>query len=313
MYLNYLILAHKNLAQVDRLIDNLMGESTYVYIHIDKRVPAIEIKKYRFASSDRVKVIRNRIAIYWGGFSMVRATLNLMKAASSKEREGYYILLSGQDFPLRSNENIYSFFQENQGSEFMNFWKMPYKGWVNGGLDRIKYYWFVDKIGMYNSNLFCRFQQENNMERAYFKDYPPYGGSQWWCLTLHCIRYMLDFIERHPVVCDFFETTLIPDESFFSTILLNSPFSGNVVNDNLRYIVFEGGKPHPNLLGITDFSRIIDSEKLWARKFDINHDQSVLTQIEEHISKFKEPYVDTPSTGSICSNQEEPAQVRLQM
>jgi hypothetical protein len=288
MYLNYLILAHKNLAQVDRLIDNLMGDHTYVYIHIDKRVPAEQIRKYRFASQNRVKVIRNRVAVYWGGFSMVKATLSLMKAASAEGRPGYYTLLSGQDFPLQSNESIRSFFQENEGKEFMNYWRMPYKGWVNGGLDRIKYYWFVDKIGMYNSDLFCRFQRENNMERAYFKDYPPHGGSQWWCLSLDCVRYMLDFIERHPSVPEFFEMTLIPDESFFSTILLNSPFRENVVNDNLRYIVFEGGKPHPNLLGENDFSRLMESGKLWARKFDETHDHTILDRIEECISRLQE-------------------------
>lgn len=288
MYLNYLILAHKNLAQVDRLIDNLMGDYTYIYIHIDKRVPAEQIRKHRFASQSRVKVIRNRVAVYWGGFSMVKATLNLMKAASAGGRPGYYTLLSGQDFPLQSNESIRSFFQKNEGKEFMNYWRMPYKGWVNGGLDRIKYYWFVDKIGMYNSDLFCRFQRENNMERAYFKDYPPYGGSQWWCLSLDCVRYMLDFIERHPSVPEFFEMTLIPDESFFSTILLNSPYSENVVNDNLRYIVFEGGRPHPNLLGADDFPRLMESGKLWARKFDEAHDHTVLDRIEECISRLQE-------------------------
>lgn len=286
MYINYLLLAHKNLAQVDRLIANLLNDHTYVYIHIDKGVSMVEIKRHRFATEERVKIIRNRIAVSWGGFSMVRATLNLMRTAAKHGKPGYCVLMSGQDFPLQSSEAIHSFFLANRGKEYMQYWRLPYNGWVNGGLDRIKYYWFVDKIGMYNSDLFVSFQKDNKMERAYFRDFPPYGGSQWWCLTLNCVNYILDFIERHPIVVDFFELTLIPDESFFTTIVLNSPLKERVVNDNLRYIVFEGGKPHPNLISSRDFSALIESKQFWARKFDMTYDSLILDRLENHIGAW---------------------------
>jgi len=284
MYINYLILAHKNLSQVDRLIMNLLTDQTYVYVHIDKRVNTAEIRRHKFATETRVKIIRQRVAVCWGGFSMVRATLNLMRTATALGRQGHYILLSGQDFPLRPNESINSFFAANANKEFMNHWRLPYNGWVNGGLDRIKYYWFVDKIGMEKSDLFFNFQREHKMERPYFRDFPPYGGSQWWCLTLACVRYILKFVEQCPSVTDYFETTLIPDESFFKTIVMNSPFRDNVVNDNLRYIVFEGGRPHPNVIGMADFPKLIESQKFWARKFDMHHDSHVLEKLERHIA-----------------------------
>ncbi|WP_031529504.1 beta-1,6-N-acetylglucosaminyltransferase [Dyadobacter crusticola] len=282
MYINYLILAHKNLEQVDRLVDNLLDDRAFIYIHVDKRVAYGEIRRHRFASAKRVRIIKNRVAVCWGGFTMVSATLNLMKAALAGRREGYCVLLSGQDFPLQSKETIYSFFEEHSGKQFLNYWKLPYKNWVNGGLDRIKYYWFVDKIGMHESNVFCAFQRERNMERPFFKDLPPYGGSQWWCLTTECIRYILDFIADNPIIVEFFELTLIPDESFFKTIVLNSPFSEHVVNDNLRYIVFEGGKPHPNVMQESDFDALITSGKFWARKFDIVRDHVILDRLEAH-------------------------------
>jgi hypothetical protein len=288
MNINYLILAHKNLEQVDRLIDNLLDDRIFVYIHVDKRVPSDEIRRHRFASSNRVRIIKNRVAVCWGGFTMVTATLNLMKAALAGKRDGYCVLLSGQDFPLQSKENIYSFFQEHQGKQFLSYWKLPYKNWVNGGLDRIKYYWFVDKIGMYESDVFCKFQRESNMERPFFKDFPPYGGSQWWCLTSECVRYILDFIADNPIFVEFYELTLIPDESFFKTIVLNSPFSDQVVNDNLRYIVFEGGKPHPNVMKESDFEALITSGKLWARKFDIARDHAILDRLEAHVATVLE-------------------------
>ncbi|KAA6438909.1 beta-1,6-N-acetylglucosaminyltransferase [Dyadobacter flavalbus] len=283
MDITYLILAHNKLHQVDRLIGNLLGNDVYIYIHIDKRVHSSEIKQYNFASHKRVKVIRNRVAVSWGGFSMVQATLNLMKAACTHHQEGYCVLLSGQDFPLQPVHHINAFLNENYGKEFLQYWQLPYKNWINGGLDRIKYYWFVDKIGMDESNVFFNFQRENKMERSYFKDYPPYGGSQWWCLTTSCVRYILDFIKQNPIVVEYFELTLIPDESFFKTIVLNSPFKENVVNDNLKYIVFEGGKPHPNLMRLDDFDSLVNSKKLWGRKFDMAYDNQILDKIENQI------------------------------
>lgn len=282
MYINYLILVHKNLAQVDRLIDNLIESNTFIYLHIDKRVSRSEIMRCRFSSNQNVRIIKNRIAVNWGGYSMVQATLNLMKTACDHNREGYFILLSGQDFPLQSTRSIYAYLHDKYGKEFLHYWRLPYKNWMRGGLDRIKYYWFVDKIGMYASNLFVDFQKENKMERDYFKDFPPYGGSQWWCLTTACVQHILNFIKQNPIIIDYFESTLIPDESFFHTIIMNSRFQDNVINDNLRYIIFEGGKPNPKVFGINDFSSLVNSKKLWARKFNMTHDNLVLDELESH-------------------------------
>ncbi|PSL21508.1 beta-1,6-N-acetylglucosaminyltransferase [Dyadobacter jiangsuensis] len=283
MHIHYLILAHKNLNQTDRLIRALEGKETTFYVHVDKKINAGELKKTDFFRRSDVKIIKNRKNVSWGGYSIVAATLDLMRLALAERRQGYVVLLSGQDFPLRHNDSIRTRLAKDYGSEYLHFWQIPHHKWDNGGVDRFSYFWFVDQIGIERSWNLYFLQKENGLIRNYFDDFPPFGGSQWWCLTTECIAYILRFLKYNPVFSEFFETTLIPDEMFFHTIIINSEFKDCVTNDNLRYIVFEDEKDHPECLVESDFESLTGSNKLWARKFDVNLDCEVLDRLEAHI------------------------------
>ncbi len=284
MKINYLILAHKELGQLDRLIQNLEGENTHFFIHIDKKVSLKDIKRLGSYGNPCVTFIKHRKDIAWGGFNMIIATLSLLKAAMASvgKEDSYFILLSGQDFPIKSNQEIQQFLFQNYGKEFITHWQIPHSHWENGGVDRFIYYWFVDEVGMQLSQHLFAFQKANGMVREYYEDFPPFGGSQWWCLTRECVAYILRFIRTNPVILDYFKNTLIPDEMFFQTIVIHSDFRNKVVNDNLRYIVFEKGNSHPNYLLASDCKLLIDSEKLWARKFDHTIDHEIITLLESY-------------------------------
>jgi hypothetical protein len=77
----------------------------------------------------------------------------------------------------------------------------------------------------------------------------------------------------------------VPDEHFFHTIVLNSPLKDTVVNDDLRYLEWHhpdvaGG---PAVLGRQDYKKVMTSEALFARKFDVTHDSEVLDMIDAAI------------------------------
>jgi hypothetical protein len=283
MHLNYLILAHGNFNQVNRLINALITEQTFFFVHIDRAIPLNEVQDYDFFTHKQVKVLKKRITVNWGGYNMVAATLSLMKAAIKENRKGYFVLLSGQDYPLVSNDVIINKLSKNYGYEYLSYWKLPYKNWTNGGNYRIDYYWFVDKIGLAESKIMFNLQMDNDFKRNFFKDFIPYGGSQWWCLTYECICYILKFVQYNPLYVEYFEHTLIPDEIFFNTIVLNSPFKGSVINDNLKFLKFEDGASHPKTFRKNDFKAIINSKKMWARKFNMTIDTSILDKIDFNI------------------------------
>ena len=56
--------------------------------------------------------------VFWGGFSQVQVELFLLEKAYQQKYD-YYHLVSGADLPLKSNRKIDTFFEKNQGKEFI--------------------------------------------------------------------------------------------------------------------------------------------------------------------------------------------------
>jgi len=123
--------------------------------------------------------------------------------------------------------------------------------------------------------------------RSYWKPFTGtsqcYKGSAWFTINHRCIQYLSHFIRNNPRFARYYRKTIHPDESFFSTILMNNSRL-NIINDNKRFITWSSNKaPHPNILRKQDFHRIVNSNQHFARKFDSNQDADILNKLDEHI------------------------------
>ena len=117
----YLILAHHQPKQLLRLVKAIYTPNTVIYIHLDlKRDSKPFTTLFARHHLTDVLFIKDRVNVYWGGFSMVKATLNLMQKASADYPYKYYHLLSGSDFPIKSNEYIARFFSKSS-KEYIGF------------------------------------------------------------------------------------------------------------------------------------------------------------------------------------------------
>jgi len=74
------------------------------------------------------------------------------------------------------------------------------------------------------------------------------------------------------------------DEIIIQTVVMNSPFKETVVRDNCRYIYFRKEEHNPKILTADDFEILRNSEKLFARKFDLQQDSRILDLLDEYIS-----------------------------
>ena len=114
----YLILAHKSPVQLKRLIDRLNDGLSFFYIHIDRKS---DIEQFmEIIDGDNVKFITNRINCLWGDFSQVIATINLIEEVVKNKRDGMVILLTGQDYPIKSLSEIDRFIGENSEYNFID-------------------------------------------------------------------------------------------------------------------------------------------------------------------------------------------------
>jgi hypothetical protein len=219
---------------------------------------------------------------YYGGFGHVRATLKGMTEVFRRFPSfEYAVLLTGQDYPIKSNSYIEEYFARNHPRSFMEYFPLPSEEWDEGGLDRIER-WHIRLGGRY---VCFPNNQDARIKRTFPRGLQPFGGSAYWCLSRKCMEFIHHFLEVNPRYTRFFRFVNVPDEIFFQTIVMNSPLADQVVNDDLRYVEWRdpeiaGG---PAILGKDDFGKMIESRKLFARKFDIGHDPEILDLIDARI------------------------------
>ena len=104
-----LILAHKNPRQVCRLIRAMDSQYYDFFIHIDAKCEDLPFKELinRLKLTSKVFFVQNRVKTYFFDFSLIEATCQCMNMAFYYKRYKYYILLSGQDYPIKSKDYIY--------------------------------------------------------------------------------------------------------------------------------------------------------------------------------------------------------------
>lgn len=285
----YIILAHKNLEHLLRMVGRLDDGNSFFFVHVDLKT-ALPCSYAELAKHKQVTLVK-RISTSWGGFSLAQATLNALHEIQSTGIDFSAIsLLSGQDYPIKSNAAIDRYLQQSEYGVYLDYFTLPnYKRWESGGTYRYKKYFFgIDRLSLVFSqfvNLVSTFVPV--LARKMPPDLVPYCGSQWWTIDMYALRYILNFIEEHPDYMNFHKFTFAPDELFFHIILLNSTdpvLKNSICKDNLRYIKWAKlDNAHPEVLTVNDLDDLCKTNSLFARKFEGGQDETILDLIDENL------------------------------
>jgi hypothetical protein len=285
MKIAILITAYKNEKQLNWLVEHLSKDFD-VYVHIDKR-SSISVKE-----SERVHLYK-KYKSYWGSYNTVLAVLFLLSEASKKNYDRY-VQITGQDLPIKSNKQIIEFFTNHKDSEFIESFKIPSDAWKNGGLDRVTRYWGIEpsKLAGFErftgtiSKLCLRMIYKLPISFLFTRtiNFQFYGGSNYMDLTGNCINKILEFLNGNKNYLNRFKHTCIPEEIFFQTTIKQVEPETVLENKVLRYIDWKTGPDFPRTFTLEDYQRIVDSEYLFARKFDNNKDSEIIEKIYKNIS-----------------------------
>lgn len=292
-------MAHKNPGQVYRLIERLMDGSSEFFIHLDKKVDIAPFEVLKSLGSN--VYFLERFDSKWGGYGLTEPFLRGLQTVRAHPKTfERIILLSGQDYPIKSNEEINRFFETSPHSVFLNYFPIPnYKKWPGGdrgGWYRVDKYYF----GMKWYNFLC--SKSLNLAATYLpflrrkipNGMKPYTGQTWWVLDRYATDYILDYHAKHPEYFRFHRNTFVADELFVHMIVANSHderLLRSIENNERRFTVWE--KPdsaHPNILRKNDLPAIMASTDLYARKFDDAVDAEILDLIDKHILKKGAPF-----------------------
>jgi hypothetical protein len=210
---------------------------------------------------------------------MVKATLNGFEAIMQvTKRYDYINLLSGQDYPLQDVGTIHDFLDKNPGKIFCEFLLINSE-WKEAK-QRVTKYFFTDTpfFGSYFlETLISTVLPKRKMPLKLI----PVGKSQWFTISLLHANYLLDYLLDRPQIENFFRHTWGSDELFFQTLLYNSDYQSDMVNNNLRYIDWSEGKPSPKTLTIQDADALIKSDKFFGRKFNSNIESKILDYLDK--------------------------------
>lgn len=246
MKIAYLVLAHDNPKHLERLVIALSHESCALFLHIDRKSI---LSDFSGVTRKNVHLSAERIPVYWGDFSQVEAILVLLRMAlGAREPFDYFVLLSGTDYPIQPASYIWRFFERNRGTEFINIVRMPCEA-VGKPLSRLTTYVpspAESKIVRTARRLLTAsgVTPRQRDYKPYLRNLDPYAGSEWWALTRQACEHIHHFVERERRVVTFFRNTVCPDESFFQTILGNSPHAARV-RRNLTFADWSGGGANP--------------------------------------------------------------------
>lgn len=314
MKIHYIILVHKHPEQLCRLVEQLETEQTDFYIHVDRKVCIAPFQEK--LNRPHIHFVSEREDILWGTISQVRAVLNCMREIRKGGEEGRVILLSGQDYPLKSNREITAFLEKYDTTDFLFHFSLPSDVWPRKGMDRLRAYRFglsktdgkkqvkIEPYAFtfrnvyhfwlllcYKPSSFAKAIRFFFTKRRHPSGIKPYGGSFWWGLKFSSMNYILDYLDGHPEYWKYHLYTANPDEIMFPSILCSAPeIAKNVQNSDLRYIDWEEGKESPKIFTMRDKEMLFAQSKLredflFARKFDPDVDDIILDEVDQQRRK----------------------------
>ena len=292
----YLILAHTDALHLEKLV-NAIDYQARIFIHLDAKTKFQDFENLKLPKS--AEFITDRVQVAWGGLSIVKATLNLIKVALESETEfSHLVLLSGQDYPIKSPQTIHNFLTSQPNKQFIRFVDMTTSPEYH--MERILRYWFWEpflpmfpmtdryiRIALLKFlHLFYPILSKKPLEHI-----TPAFGSQWWAITPNCAAYILQFLDKNQNFLDFYRYAHAPDEHFFHTIIANSPYLAETDGfeecrncgphklSNLHMIPVSLNKIHQE----EDFAEIMMSNKFFVRKITSVESSRLVKLIDKNL------------------------------
>lgn len=259
----YLIIVHNELVVLQELVTVLDDPRNDIYIHYDKKIQKIPVINTFYSS---LYVLPKRINGIWGDVSLIEIELALFNCAFNCGEYAHYHLISGTHFPLKSQNYIHDFFDKYRGQSLIVPMDTNYEE-IKMKLG--KYHFFLRYLVHHNQ--FVN-QTDHLLWRICLKMQPNWMGrnisqikrksSQWCSLSNEAVFYLLSIQDK---ILKQYSKTFCCDEFFVWNSLENGDIP-IIEESRLLYVSFEHSAP--KVLTRQDYEKLVQSEYLFARKFN---------------------------------------------
>jgi hypothetical protein len=285
--LGYVVLAHRNLAQLERLIRAIHHPDDAIVIHTDARLSSLEVAALGRRLNELGNVdLFSEVKCRWGGYSVSEAIFRSYRRLIAKDKPiGYCTLLSGSDYPARPRGELIDYLQDNDEKQFVEIWWQGDAAAVPHDFrNRYTAYWPYERLVSSNATRrrSLAIQRLLGIDRALPCGLQPVFGSTWMTLSLGAIRSLLESLERPPIE-SFFRKTALADEMLPHMLLRQSRYWPAVTGRNLHFIATGPDGRFPKLLRASDFDAIKRSQAFFCRKIEYGQDEGLCDLLDAHL------------------------------
>ena len=107
---------------------NEFDETFNIYVHIDKKSKILPKTYEELTKIKNVKYLGRDYKVNWGGLNHLKSYMRLSEIALKDKKNFFFHLISGQDYPIKSNAYFKSI-TKNIKCNYLDYFKMPAKCW----------------------------------------------------------------------------------------------------------------------------------------------------------------------------------------
>ena len=298
-----IILAHKEFDHLFHLIEYFSRDCS-VFVHIDRRATITKEEIEHIQSLSQVVGVYRKYKVHWGGFSILKCELFMLREVLQHNDANFVHLLSGQDYPVKPLSEFLSYFEAHPDENFIQHIPLPNPRWEQYTYSRFQYFYPYDWVDDGKKARKWVYKWVSFQKRHHIKRRIPdvfdrmYGNSQWFSITRVATEALVNYTRKHPAHYNRLRMTFAPEESYIATVLLNIMPKARFSRWNHWFIYWrrQNGN-NPANLDTTHFHFLLERFYLFARKFEHPYGDGLVRLIDQYLIKEEDPLVLLPTGG----------------
>lgn len=258
------------------------------------------------------RIVKNWVTTQWGDASVIDAYLAALRLLHSHDRPEWTVSLSGADYPIKSAGYILNDLRSASADGFLDFRRvsreciqpldarsiastfqrpefmhLAYQRYLSFSvIPRI----FLNRMGdrtrllIGNRTRYLSGAPLTRLFTPFSATFRPFAGDWWHTINRRAAAVLTEDTPQSRRLRRYLNHRPSPEESYYHTLLLNQP-DLHIENDNRRFTLWNGGSPHPQLLGYDDIPTMVSSPAHFARKFPF--DPSLYSAVDAAVIALK--------------------------
>lgn len=284
------VLAHADPGQLRRLVAAL--DEIPIFLHCDRTTSADVFGAMTRGLPSRVQLCP-RVATQLASWSLVEAELRALHEALQRTTAAHIAVVSGACYPLVPVSELLDRLDPWTDRMWQYNMPMPLEHWnspghQDGGMWRLRHRFFTRDDNIVTvGDIPLRLPWRRSLPRGV----APRAGSQWKIYSRVHAQALLAAVDDRPDIVRFWRHTLVPDETFVSSVLGSPELLGDLAvpdsRDSPMFSRWDDGAYHPNWLGELDIAALEVARKraVFARKFSATDSGGVLDWLDREAGR----------------------------